>query len=63
MSMRAYDIPSAKSTGAPYVAGNFAPLRSEVTAAPQARGVRSAYPTPRTVWMSEGPWASSVLRR
>jgi carotenoid cleavage dioxygenase-like enzyme len=25
-------IPSAKSTGAPYIAGNFAPLRSEVTA-------------------------------
>ena len=25
-------IPSAKSTGAPYVAGNFAPLKSEVTA-------------------------------
>ena len=24
-------IPSANSTGAPYVAGNFAPLRSEVT--------------------------------
>ena len=24
-------IPSAGSTGAPYVAGNFAPLRSEVT--------------------------------
>ena len=25
-------VPSANSTGAPYVAGNFAPLRSEVTA-------------------------------
>ena len=24
-------IPSANSTGAPYVAGNFAPLKSEVT--------------------------------
>ena len=26
------NIPSANSTGAPYVAGNFAPLKSEVTA-------------------------------
>src|SRR6185436_13361094 len=25
-------VPSANSTGAPYIAGNFAPLRSEVTA-------------------------------
>jgi hypothetical protein len=25
-------IPSADSTGAPYVTGNFAPLKSEVTA-------------------------------
>jgi hypothetical protein len=25
-------IPSADSTGAPYIAGNFAPPRSEVTA-------------------------------
>ena len=25
-------IPSANSTGAPYVAGNFGPLKSEVTA-------------------------------
>ncbi|HEX6885648.1 MAG TPA: hypothetical protein VF530_19905 [Planctomycetota bacterium] len=26
------DVPSASSTGAPYVAGNFAPLQDEVTA-------------------------------
>src|SRR5262245_25806783 len=32
MSLTADTIPSAKSTGAPYVAGNFAPLKSEVTA-------------------------------
>ncbi|WP_213957820.1 carotenoid oxygenase family protein [Variovorax sp. dw_954] len=31
-SMSAEKIPSANSTGAPYVAGNFAPLKSEVTA-------------------------------
>ena len=30
--MSAETIPSANSTGAPYVAGNFAPLREEVTA-------------------------------
>jgi carotenoid cleavage dioxygenase len=32
MNVQAKTIPSASSTGAPYVAGNFAPLRSEVTA-------------------------------
>ena len=32
MNVQAKTIPSANSTGAPYVAGNFAPLRSEVTA-------------------------------
>src|SRR5499427_6505144 len=32
MDLTAGTIPSADSTGAPYVAGNFAPLRSEVTA-------------------------------
>ena len=32
MNPTAETIPSANSTGAPYVAGNFAPLRSEVTA-------------------------------
>ena len=31
MSIATQKIPSADSTGAPYVAGNFAPLRSEVT--------------------------------
>jgi carotenoid cleavage dioxygenase-like enzyme len=31
MSVMTESIPSANSTGAPYVAGNFAPLRSEVT--------------------------------
>ena len=31
MSTTSTAIPSANSTGAPYVAGNFAPLRSEVT--------------------------------
>ena len=32
MAVSAERIPSENSTGAPYVAGNFAPLRSEVTA-------------------------------
>ena len=32
MNLAARNIPSANSTGAPYVAGNFAPLRNEVTA-------------------------------
>ena len=32
MALTAKSVPSANSTGAPYVAGNFAPLRSEVTA-------------------------------
>ena len=32
MDLTAGNIPSANSTGAPYVAGNFAPLKSEVTA-------------------------------
>jgi carotenoid cleavage dioxygenase-like enzyme len=32
MNLTAKKIPSADSTGAPYVAGNFAPLKSEVTA-------------------------------
>src|SRR5215471_14851088 len=32
MTVTAERIPSENSTGAPYVAGNFAPLRSEVTA-------------------------------
>ena len=32
MNLTAETIPSANSTGAPYVAGNFAPLKSEVTA-------------------------------
>jgi carotenoid cleavage dioxygenase-like enzyme len=32
MTMTAESIPSASSTGAPYIAGNFAPLRREVTA-------------------------------
>ena len=32
MDMSAKDITSAISTGAPYVAGNFAPLMNEVTA-------------------------------
>jgi carotenoid cleavage dioxygenase len=32
MNVQAKTVPSAESTGAPYVAGNFAPLRSEVTA-------------------------------
>src|SRR5215510_11325912 len=32
MKVTTEKIPSADSTGAPYVAGNFAPLRSEVTA-------------------------------
>jgi carotenoid cleavage dioxygenase-like enzyme len=32
MNLPAKDIPSANSTGAPYVAGNFAPLMNEVTA-------------------------------
>ncbi len=31
MNLTTETIPSANSTGAPYVAGNFAPLRSEVT--------------------------------
>ena len=31
MSVAAKEIPSADSTGAPYIAGNFAPLKSEVT--------------------------------
>ena len=31
MDLTAGNIPSANSTGAPYVAGNFAPLKSEVT--------------------------------
>ena len=31
MNLTTVDIPSANSTGAPYVAGNFAPLKSEVT--------------------------------
>ena len=32
MTLSAKDIPSADSTGAPYVTGNFAPLMNEVTA-------------------------------
>src|SRR5215470_15281232 len=32
MKLTTEKIPSANSTGAPYVAGNFAPLKSEVTA-------------------------------
>jgi carotenoid cleavage dioxygenase len=32
MQLAVKAVPSANSTGAPYVAGNFAPLRSEVTA-------------------------------
>ncbi|HZF30134.1 MAG TPA: carotenoid oxygenase family protein [Gammaproteobacteria bacterium] len=32
MAVTAKTVPSENSTGAPYVAGNFAPLRSEVTA-------------------------------
>src|SRR5688572_32714971 len=32
MNVTTETIPSANSTGAPYVAGNFAPLKSEVTA-------------------------------
>src|SRR5262249_43907037 len=32
MNASAKQIPSANSTGAPYVAGNFAPVKSEVTA-------------------------------
>src|SRR5215471_3219246 len=32
MDLTAGNIPSAHSTGAPYIAGNFAPLKSEVTA-------------------------------
>src|SRR5262245_21439376 len=32
MNVAARAIPSAHSTGAPYISGNFAPLRSEVTA-------------------------------
>ena len=32
MDLTAGNIPSANSTGAPYIAGNFAPLKSEVTA-------------------------------
>ncbi|UVT15874.1 MAG: carotenoid oxygenase family protein [Nitrospira sp.] len=32
MSVITEQIPSANSTGAPYVAGNFAPLKSEITA-------------------------------
>ena len=32
MELTELDTPSAHSTGAPYVAGNFAPLQSEVTA-------------------------------
>jgi carotenoid cleavage dioxygenase-like enzyme len=32
MNLTTEKIPSADSTGAPYVAGNFAPLKSEVTA-------------------------------
>ena len=32
MALTAKTVPSVNSTGAPYVAGNFAPLRSEVTA-------------------------------
>ena len=32
MNPKAGTVPSANSTGAPYVAGNFAPLKSEVTA-------------------------------
>ena len=32
MDLTTEKIPSANSTGAPYVAGNFAPLKSEVTA-------------------------------
>ena len=31
MNQTAEAVPSADSTGAPYVAGNFAPLKSEVT--------------------------------
>ena len=32
MDLTAGKIPSANSTGAPYIASNFAPLKSEVTA-------------------------------
>jgi carotenoid cleavage dioxygenase-like enzyme len=32
MNPPAYDIPSVNSTAAPYVAGNFGPLKNEVTA-------------------------------
>ena len=32
MNLTTETIPSANSTGAPYIAGNFAPLKSEVTA-------------------------------
>ena len=32
MNLATADFPSANSTGAPYVAGNFGPLKSEVTA-------------------------------
>ena len=31
MSLTTEKVPSANSTGAPYVAANFAPLKSEVT--------------------------------
>src|SRR5262245_21773869 len=32
MNLTADNVPSASSTGAPYIVGNFAPLKSEVTA-------------------------------
>ena len=32
MNLTTEKLPSENSTGAPYIAGNFAPLRSEVTA-------------------------------
>jgi carotenoid cleavage dioxygenase len=32
MDLTEEKIPSENSTGAPYIAGNFAPLKSEVTA-------------------------------